>query len=93
MTCAATSGHCGASTHFAPSAPAIFIPSTPRRKLTAKERARKQNRKTKRAQKKRQRKGVRDEAKADTKAKVPDAGSEKAKFQLYVTLLKLKLHL
>ncbi|KAI4676873.1 hypothetical protein J4E81_011022 [Alternaria sp. BMP 2799] len=45
--------------------------------------------KEERAEKKRQRKEVRDEAKADTKAKLPDTTSKKAKLRLYITLLKL----
>jgi len=107
MTCAATSGGCGVSTACAPSAPAIastpgvissastpiWAPSSPSRHLTAEEKEELQKKREERAEKKRQQKEVRDEAKADTKAKLPDTTSKKAKLRLYITLLKLRFHL
>jgi hypothetical protein len=102
MSCGATSRGCGAtSTPGFTSVPAGtssaftpgFVPTATRRKLTAEQKEELQKKEEERAEKKQQRKEIRDEVKADTKAKIPDATSKKAKLRLYITLLKLKLHL
>jgi hypothetical protein len=63
------------------------------RPLAAEQKEELQRKKAERAEKKLQRKQIRGETLADIKAKVPDATSKSTKLRLYVTILKLKLHL
>jgi hypothetical protein len=63
------------------------------RTLTAEQKEELKKKREKHAEDFRKRKETRDAVKADIQAKVPDAATKKAKFRLYITLLKLKLHL
>jgi len=84
MTCGTAS--CGASTIVA--CPSINNPPH----FTAEELEALQKKKEERAEKKRQEKEFRAQVEVDTKAKLPDTTSKKAKLRLYIILLKLKIN-
>jgi hypothetical protein len=90
----AASTTCGASS-CATSAPTLsgFGQNHPASKLTEEQKEALKKKQEVREEKKRQEREIRYKAWADTKAKLSDATSKKAKLRLYATLLKLRLHL
>jgi hypothetical protein len=104
MSCAASTT-CGVSS-CATSAPAVtstvsgtssvlsgFGQNHPASKLTEEQKEALKKKQEARKEKKRQEREIRYRNWADTKAKLSDATSKKAKLRLYATLLRLRLHL
>jgi hypothetical protein len=91
MTCAASSGGCGTSSTCGGST-VYGVPFNSRRKLTAEEKKGLQKKREERAERKLQVKEHRAQVKVDTKAKLPDTSSKRAKLRLYIILLKLKIN-
>jgi hypothetical protein len=91
MTCAASSGGCGTSS--ACSGSTVYgVPFNPRHELTAEKEKELQKKREERAERKQQVKEHRAQVKVDTKAKLPDTSSKRAKLRLYIILLKLKIN-
>ncbi|KAG9190123.1 hypothetical protein G6011_08211 [Alternaria panax] len=90
MTCAA-SGSCGASPCVSSAPIVVGVSRAAPHKLTAEQKEELKKKQVERAEKKRQAREIRYKAWADTKAKLSDTTSKKAKLRLYGTLLKLRL--